>query len=76
MKIFRLSVPFGEYVFAAESKEQLLDYLETKADGYDLVNIISCDDQRPMSRDEIAERISSEVKLKDSGVTFLGGYVE
>ncbi len=76
MKIFKLKVPnyFGELVYAAESREQFLDYLVKEAENPEDY-LWKDKDYRPLTRDEIAKGIT-EVNFSDSGISFLGGHLE
>ena len=75
MKLFKVIVPYGQYVYAAESKQQLIDYLKENKDEAVCRYDSNTGDFVFMTDEEVDKRIV-QVDVPENWVTCVGGYQE
>lgn len=75
MKLFKVNVDYGQYVYAAEDKQQLIDYLKERKD-YAVCRYDSNIDGCIYLSDRKIDKIIVEVDVPEKGVSFIGGYQE
>lgn len=75
MKLFKINVDYGQYVYAAEDKQQLIDHLK-ETDKCNLYKYDSNIDDFICMDDKNIDKMIVEVDVPEKGVSFIGGYQE
>lgn len=75
MKLFKVNVDYGQYVYAAEDKQQLIDYLKEDKDEAVCKYDSNIGDFVCLNDEEI-DKMIVQVDVPEKGVSFIGGYQE